>query len=185
MDEIQAIRKLKKGDLTGLGGLVELFQVEAYQIASFILGEPSEAEEIVQAAFLRVVDRIDTFDESRPFRPWFMRIIVNDALKTITRRSKSISLDNEDSEHYVTILQRLDSTTREPEDAIQRKELLDEMRNAIAQLPPGQRAALVMHYYLDLNTSDAAARLGCAPGTFRWYLSTARERLRGMLKSFR
>ena len=185
MDEATAITRLKAGDLSGLQALVEQYQVEATQAASIITGDQAAAEDIVQAAFLRVIDKIGGFDSSRPFRPWFLRIVVNDSIKAGIRLSKQVSLQDDEQAHYEALLQNLDLNDREPEDAVERKELVAEMHEAIARLSPSQRAAIISHYFLGISTSEAARQLGCAPGTLRWHLSTARSRLRTMLASFK
>jgi RNA polymerase sigma-70 factor (ECF subfamily) len=185
MDETKAIAHLKAGDIAGLRALVEMYQVEAVQAASLITGDRAAAEDIVQAAFLRTFQRIQGFDEARPFRPWFLRMVVNEAVKTAARQRRRVSLEEGEDVDYAAALQRLDTTTREPEEAIQRKELVEEMQVALERLSPAQRAAVVMHYFLDLSTAEAAERLNCAPGTLRWHLSVARERLRTLLAAFK
>lgn len=183
MDERKAIAQLRTGNIAGLQKLVELHQVEAVQVACLITGDRASAEDIVQGAFLKVFEKIKGFDDVRPFRPWFLRMVINDAIKTAARQRQRISLD--ENAEYRAIWQRLDDAVREPEEAFQRKQLVEEMRQALDRLSPAQRAAIVMHYFLDLSTAEAADRLNCAPGTFRWHLSAARERLRALLASFK
>ncbi len=185
MDETKAVAQLKTGDITGLRTLVERYQVEAVQAACLITGDRAEAEDIVQTAFLRTFEKIARFDEARPFRPWFLRMVVNDAIKATTRQRRQISLEDGEDADYWAVLKRLDMTTREPEDFVQRKELLEEMQGALDRLSPAQRAAVVLHYFLDLSTAEAANQLNCAPGTLRWHLSVARERLRALLTAFK
>ena len=185
MDEIKAINQLKAGDITGLRTLVELYQVEAVQAAYLITGDRAEAEDIVQTAFLRVYEKIQGFDEARPFRPWFLRMVANDALKAAARQNRRVSLEDDGDATYPAVLQRLEMTTREPEDAAQRDESVAEMRRALARLSPAQRAAVTMHYFLGLSTAEAASQLNSTPGTVRWHLSIARERLRALLAAFK
>jgi len=185
MDEVKAIAQLKAGDIAGLQILVEMYQVEAIQAACLITGDRAMAEDIVQAAFLRAFDKIRGFDETRPFRPWFLRIVVNDAIKAAIRQSHTIPLINDGDADYEHMLQTLDANIREPEDAVEQEELVTEMRQAIARLSPSQRAAVAMHYFLNLSTTEAAEQLNCAPGTIRWHLSVARDRLRILLASFK
>jgi len=185
MDEAIAIAQVKAGNIDGLRALVELYQAEAVQAAYLITGDRAAAEDVVQTAFLRAFEKIDGFDTSRPFRPWFLRVVVNDALKVAARQRRHISLEGEQHAEYQALVQRLDTTRREPEEAIQRKELLEEVRQALDRLSPRQRAAIVMHYFLGLNTAEMADQLRCASGTVRWHLSVARDRLRILLASFR
>jgi RNA polymerase sigma-70 factor (ECF subfamily) len=66
--------------------LVMQYQVQAVRVANMIVHDRSRAEDIVQGVFIRVYRQIDTFDASRPFRPWFIRLVVNEALRVTTGR---------------------------------------------------------------------------------------------------
>lgn len=83
MDETQAVRSLKQGNLDGLETLVQNHQVKAVRAAYLILGDRGLAQEVVQKAFIKIAGRIDQFDERYPFAPWFYRIVVNDARKRL------------------------------------------------------------------------------------------------------
>ncbi len=185
MDEAQAITQLKAGDISGLQMLVETYQIEAIQAACLITGDRATAEDVVQDAFLRAFDKIQGFDETRPFRPWFVRMVVNDSIKAAIQQSRQISLKDDGEADYKTVLQKLTEYIREPEDAFEQKELVTEMRQAIARLSPSQRAAVVLHYFLNMSTAESAGQLNCAPGTLRWHLSMARARLRSLLASLK
>ena len=185
MDEAEAIAQLKAGDISGLQILVETYQIEAIQAACLITGDWAMAEDVVQAAFLRAFDKIRGFDETRPFRPWFVRMVVNDSIKAAIRQSRQISLKDGENADYEVVLQKLTEYSREPEDAVEQKELVTEMRQAIARLSPSQRAAVVLHYFLNMSTAESADKLNCAPETLRWHLSIARARLRSLLTSFK
>jgi RNA polymerase sigma factor (sigma-70 family) len=86
MDEQEAVRRLKKGDSRGLECLVLAHQVRAIRTAYLITGDRGLAEEVVQEAFLRAYRSIGTFDPKRPFEPWFLRSVVNAAVR-LARRS--------------------------------------------------------------------------------------------------
>src|SRR3954452_14569352 len=83
MDEREAIARLAGGDISGLELLVSRYQVQAVRAAYLVCRDSALAEDIVQSAFLRAYSHIDQFDPTRPFGPWFMKIVVNDALKAL------------------------------------------------------------------------------------------------------
>lgn len=89
MDEPQAIARIKRGDLDGLEMLVRCYQAKAVQAAFLIVRDRLMAEDVVQAAFLKAVERIDQFDDSRPFGPWFLRSVVNAAIDA-SRQQKGL-----------------------------------------------------------------------------------------------
>jgi len=90
-----AVEKLRRGDITGLTVLVEAYQIRALRAAFLITQDKPVAEDIVQSAFVRVYERIVQYDITRPFAPWFLRGVVNDALSWARKTSRHVSLDAE------------------------------------------------------------------------------------------
>src|SRR2546427_978208 len=93
VDEHEAIRRLKQHDLRGLESLVHDHQLEAVRVAMLVTRDRALAEDVVQSSFVRVCEKIGQFDEGRPFRPWFLRIVTNAALKGVTRGRRDISYE--------------------------------------------------------------------------------------------
>jgi RNA polymerase sigma-70 factor (ECF subfamily) len=181
MDEREAITQLKAGNVAGLRILIERYQVQAVQTAVLITQDRASAEDIVQNAFLRSFERAELFDPARPFRPWFLRIVINDALKVAAQQKRSPSLSDQ---AYETLVEKLEATTDEPEDVVQRNELREAIRDALQQLSPQQRAVIVQRYYLGLSEKEMSSTLKVAPGTVKWHLNQARERLQTLLFNF-
>jgi RNA polymerase sigma-70 factor (ECF subfamily) len=98
MDEKQAIQRLKQGDIGGLEFLVARHQVKAMRAAYLITRDLGLAEEVVQESFLRAFHAIRGFDESRPFEPWLLRIVVNASVKVIQRSARQIPVGEEEDE---------------------------------------------------------------------------------------
>ena len=96
MEDRIAISRIKQGDLNGLETLVNRYQVQAVHAAYMIVYDRALAEDVAQAAFVKVVEHIHQFDEERPFAPWFFRIVVNDALKLAQKQKRNISLEDLD-----------------------------------------------------------------------------------------
>jgi len=184
MNEADAIAQMKAGNIAGLKILIETYQVQAVQAAVLITQDRAAAEDIVQDAFLRSYERIIQFDPSRKFRPWFLQMVINDALKAANKQKRHVSLDIDEDWSYQKIIDKLDATTDEPEDLVQRNELSEVIREAINHLSPRQRAVIVQRYYLGLSEREMSETLDCAPGTIKWYLNTARERLKALLMPF-
>ena len=93
MDEHEAIRRLKQHDLRGLESLVHDHQLEAVRVAMLVTRDRALAEDVVQSSFVRVCEKIGQYDERRTFRPWFLRIVTNAALKAVTRGRRDISYE--------------------------------------------------------------------------------------------
>jgi RNA polymerase sigma-70 factor (ECF subfamily) len=180
MEESKAIALLRRRDVGGLEPLVRKYQAQAVQAAYLITHDRPLAEDVVQTAFLRVLDRIDGYDVNRPFRPWFMRIVVNAAIDT-ARRAARTPFDSNDNLPDSALLELVPDPAPGPEDAAVSSELRQAMHSALDVLPPAQRAAIVMRYYLGLDEAEMAGEMAVPEGTVKWRLHAARVRLRGLL----
>lgn len=176
MDDIQAIRRLKRGDISGLKALVERYQVKAARTAYLITRDLAAADDVMQGAFLRAYKNIHSFDASRPFEPWLTKIVVNLALKAV-KTTEVESLEEDIIEETVP------DETSDPALVIEDHELEAMVRTALDQLPPKQRAVIVLYYYLDYSESDIAAALERPLGTVRWQLQTGKKRLKTLLRN--
>ncbi len=183
MEDHTAISLLKNGDLAGLESLVANYQVKALHTAQLILRDRILAEEVVQTAFIRCAERIRQFDENRPFAPWFLRIVANDALKMAQRQKKTISLDEEADDEVSRFALWLIDPQPNPEISVEIKESAEVIRSALERLTPEQRTVVVMRYFLDLNESEMSAQLKRPVSTIKWWLREARLRLRNLLRS--
>ena len=90
MDEQQAIQRLKRGDIGGLEIFVNVYQVRAVRTAYLITRDVALAEDVVQDAFLQTYRSIRHFDQDRPFGPWFMRSVVNAAVKAAQKTARQV-----------------------------------------------------------------------------------------------
>jgi RNA polymerase sigma-70 factor (sigma-E family) len=113
-------------------------------LARLITGSAAVAPDVVQDAFLRVHDRLDTIDNPAGY---LRRVVVN-LSRDWLRRAERERL------HRASLV-----------DASQLPPDLDEMWVALAQLPERRRTALVLRYYEDLRIEDVADALGCRVGT--------------------
>ncbi len=180
MDESEAISRLQQGDIGGLEGLVLLHQTKALRVAFLITRDHALAEDVVQSAFLRVYDRIHQFDATRPFAPWFMRCVANDALKAAARRDRHLPLETEDAAQSI----ELTSPDLSLDEILESSEVSAAVAATLDRLPPAQRTAIVLRYYLDMSDTEMSERLDCATGTVRWRLSVARQRMRQLLPAW-
>ncbi len=159
------------------------YQVPATRAADVIVRDRALADDIVQTAFLRVYERIGQFDASRPFAPWFLRIVVNDALKAASRRERHVSLEARIGGE-ICLGDLLPDPAPGPVDAAEKAELCNAVWAAVGKLTPAQRSAIAQRYYLGLSEAEIADELKVLPGTVRWRLHKAKERLRTLLRPF-
>ncbi len=181
MDELQAIRRLKMGDVGGLEYLVARYQVRAARAAFLITHDDLLTEDIVQETFVRFYHRASQFDERRPFGPYFMQCIVNAARNAIEKESRHIPFSAVDEEQFESLLAHAASA----EDLVERGQRNQELLAALEKLSPRQRAVIVRRCYLEMSEQETAQELDIAPGTVKWLLNAARTKLRSWLGSER
>lgn len=178
LDEKEAIRRLKRGDIGGLEALVGRYQVKAVRTAYLITRDPALAEDVVQDCFVRAFHSISGFDISRPFEPWFMRSVVNAAVKSLQRSARQVEVGDEADE---SIFAELARQVESVEMQVESSEIQEQLWDAMQRLSPRQRAVIVQRYFLEMSEKEMAEAGGSSVGTVKWMLNAARERLRSLL----
>lgn len=175
-DDLVAVKQLRNGDIKGLETLVYFYQVKAMRAAFLILRDEQLAEDVVQDTFLRLFKHIHRFDERRPFGPYLLRSVVNAALDAAQRESKQEQVSDQ-----LEIIERLLQHAMTVEAQAEFNTVKHDIHRALEAISPRQRAAVVMRYYLGMSEKDMAEILNVRPGTVKWLLNAARERLRIIL----
>ncbi len=141
-----------------------------YRTAYLLLGDPAEAEDLVQTTLAKTYaawPKVRDVDAA----PGFARtVLVNTASSWFRRRSWR-------NERPTAELPDLVDARHHDHDPSDRPALMD----ALAGLPPRQRAVVVLRYYEDLSVAQAAAALGVTEGTVKSQTSDALARLRTLL----
>jgi len=178
MDDVQAIRCLKRGDISGLETLVIRYQVQAIETAFLVTQDEAAAQDVVQDVFIHIYQGIQRFDEGRPFKPYLLRSVVHAALDAVEKRARWVPYaSDQETEELGWMITRAASVENEVEFA----QMIQEIQSALVKLPVRQRAVLVQRYYLDMSEKEMAVSMEAAPGTIKWLLYTARTRLRTLL----
>ncbi|MCU0481906.1 MAG: RNA polymerase sigma factor, partial [Anaerolineae bacterium] len=153
MDDKQAIAHIKRKNMQGLAHLVATYQHQALRAADVITRDIRLAEDIVQGAFIKVYQRIDQYDTSRPFKAWFIKMVVNDALKAVTRR-QTVSLD--DDADKIALGDMLPADESDPLSIISEAEDRATIEKALDELPPDLRAVIMLKYFLEYSEDEIA-----------------------------
>ncbi|MBA7603169.1 ECF RNA polymerase sigma factor SigE [subsurface metagenome] len=178
MEEDELIKRAKEGDLDCFNQLVERYQREVYNLSLRILGNASAAEDASQDTFLSAFRGIGKF-RGGSFRAWLYRIAANacrDQLRLLRRRPAT-STDSLPLE--------LESDQPSPEDFAMRRELGEEIKRALAALPPDQRLAVILRDIEGLDYGEIAQVTGRSLGTVKSRINRGRARLRHHLEQRR
>ena len=179
MDERAAVDRLKRGDVGGLEALVNRYHTRAARAAYLVVRDRALAEDVAQGAFVRAYERIGGFDADRPFGPWFMKVVLNEAIEVARRRERVASREVGDAEE---VLARLADPGAGPHRLAEAEEARRRVWRALEELPPVQRAAIVQRYYLGMSEAEMSERGESPPGTIKRRLHDARKGLSKLLR---
>ncbi len=171
----ELIFRFKNGDKIAYAELYQKYIRYAFGIALLLLKDSSTAADVCQEAFIKVYQNIQSFKDGNQFKPWFYRILVNEAMR-LTRRIMCLPKPIEKIPDIPS------STFSEPQNVIITREQADEIRQAINKLPVKLKVPIILRYYADLTEEEIAATLKIPPGTVKSRLSRGRDRLRRFLK---
>ncbi len=176
MNDQREMERLSQGDIAALGTLVNRYQTKALRAAYLVTHDFALAEDVVSSAFLRVFEQAQKYDPDRPFGPWFYRIVVNSAIDCVRHRGRTTTLEQSET-------RRREDTSTNPEATAVLNEERRAVRDALAQLTPPQRGAVVMRYFLELSETEMVERTGRSRGTVKRHLHDARVRLKQLLNA--
>lgn len=182
MEDFNAIMRLKRGDMNGLESLVKKYQQDAIYAAYLMLQDQALAEDIVQTTFLRIYQRIEYFDENRPFKPYLLKSVTNEAIQYLRRSNRFISLEDEVGGQPLAEILPADEPY--PEDETEQAELREAVKSALQKLPLEQQATVILTYFHDLTVKEVAEATEVTAGTVKWRLHTARKQLGVLLRQF-
>lgn len=157
------------GDREAFGALVQRYQAAVRRLTRAVTGDAHDADDAAQDAFLSALDRLETYDPSRPFGPWLMRIATNAAIDLVRRRAvrRADVLD-----------ERAPSRTPSPASDAEGAEVHAKLVAALGALPERQRVAVTLFDVEGYSHAEIAAVLQIPEGTVRSDVFHARRALR-------
>lgn len=184
IDESELVAQLRAGRSSAYAALMRRNNQRLYRLARGVLGDDAEAEEAVQAGYVRAFTHIDSFKGEASVSTWLARIVLNEAMTRQRRRRPTVDIDNVSE-------QALDSdaepaaigTRREPspEQALARREISRAIERAVDALPAGFRAVFILRAIEQLSIEETATSLGIPEETVKTRLHRANKLLRATL----
>ena len=163
--------RILEGDPEAFGELLARTEPRILGLAWRILGDRDLARDAAQETYLRVFRSLGSYRREEPFEPWMVRIAVN-ICYDLARKRGPIPVAPEALEALVH-----DQGPHPADEAILLRQRRDLIRRALAGLPPGERAALVLRDLEGYSTEEAARILGVRPVTVRSQAASARAKL--------
>lgn len=162
--------------------IVEQHSSRVYRLAYHLTGNQHDAEDLTQDVFVRVFNSLSQYKPGT-FEGWLHRITTNLFLDRMRRKSRIRFDFMADDDASVATSDSFDREERsgQPEEAFEMAHLGADIIEALGDLPPEYRAAVVLADIEGLSYEEIAATLGIKLGTVRSRLSRARARLRDSL----
>lgn len=187
LDDLTLVNRSLKGDFDAFSQIVLRYQDRAHRLAWSMMRDESDAQDVVQEAFLNIYRKLDTFQGNAQFSSWVYRVVVNAALMRLRKRhsQKEISLDeiptsvNVD-EFSVGVPQwrfRSDQT-------LENLELRNQILNAIDELDPKYQVVFVLKEVEGLSLQEISDTLEISLPAVKSRLHRARIFLQSSLERY-
>jgi RNA polymerase sigma-70 factor, ECF subfamily len=167
-DDAALVEACRRGERRALEALYHRYKRRVFGLVTRIVG-PADAEEVAQEVFVRIFRGLSRFRGDSQLSTWIYRLSVNASLSHVTRRPR-----HEGDEEALANLPAPEASGSDPS-------MSQRLERALALLPAGYRAVLVLHDIHGMNHDEVAEILGCHVGTSKSQLHKARARMRDLL----
>ena len=167
-EEQKLIRASQTGDASAFESLVRQYQKMIHSLAFRMSGSWADAQDLAQETFIQAYRQLGNFRGESQFSSWLYRIAVNQCINAGKRTQRQAKRN---SEWKAQVIQPADDA-----------EISQRVQEALQQLNPKQRVAVVLTTYEGHNHGAAAKIMGCSETTVSWYLFSARAKLKSLLR---
>lgn len=176
LDDDHLVTRAKAGRLDAFEELVRRHRTTVYRIALRMLGDEGEAEDATQEAFVQAWRGLAGFRSDARFSTWIHRIVTNRCLNLLRARKPAEPLPE---------VEAAAPPARAPERVAEVNWQLHDLKQAIDQLTPEQRAPLVLHDLEGHHYDEIAAMLDISVAAVKSRLHRARLRLLDAMRQWR
>jgi RNA polymerase sigma-70 factor (ECF subfamily) len=178
MSDTGLLQRYAAGEEGAFQELIGEYKDSVYAFLSTFLNRSDLVDDVFQETFIQLYVSRDTFDLSRPLRPWLFMIAANKA-KDALRRRQRINFTNlgsmfDSDEHSIDdVLNTLDADTHMPHDDLIKDETAGAVKQVISRMPAKLRKILILAYFHKFSYAEIARILGIPIGTVKSRLHTA------------
>ena len=175
------VKKAQNNNLAAFEELVNIYQNKVFVLCVRLAGNPDDAQDIAQEAFIKAYRSIGNFRNEADFGTWLHRITVNVWLNYKRKNGgrQILSLDEpypvEDGD---SMRREVAAPDGDPLRELEEKEFRGLVRVALDNLSEEQRAVLVLREIEGYSYEEVSRMLGCSMGTVKSRLNRAREMMR-------
>lgn len=183
VSQAEFIKELKAGSEAAFGRLIEENQKKVYRIALSFVKNPTDAEDIAQEVFIRIYTSIGSFKGNSSLSTWIYKITYNLSLDFLKRNNRKLkttkTLDDPEDTEIITLAGEKFIPEKEYED----KELKEDLKKALNELPDDQRQLIELKDVHGFSYEEIMEMTGLKDGTMKSRLNRARASLRKSLQS--
>lgn len=179
--------RVKRGDMRAFAELVDKYKRPIINFVARMLGDETEAEDLAQTVFVQVYRSARRYRESAKFSTWLYTIARNFCLNELRRRARHPAEPLEAAypgQEKQPAHQPEDVRATGPVAALLQTELEEKIEQALAELPPNQRMAILLCRDQQLSYEEIAVILGCSLSATKSLIFRARAVLRARLKPY-
>jgi RNA polymerase sigma-70 factor, ECF subfamily len=177
----EVVHRVKAGDTALYEILMRRYNQRLYRVARAILRDDTEAEDVMQAAYVRAYQYLGQFKGRAPFAIWLTRIAVHEALGRLRQRGRNMQFDDTDPDGDASM--NLADTSLDPEQSATHNELGQLLDEAVLALPDAYRAVVMMRDIEEMDTAETAAALELTEQNVKVRLHRGHAMMRGWLFS--
>lgn len=183
LEEMDIIHRILSGDTQLFELLVNENQKAVYNLALRMTGSQQDARDASQEAFIKAYRSLSSFRGDSKFSVWLYRLTTNACLDLLRQRSRraEVSLTESADEDDEPIQMPVPDERFCPETELEKKELREAVRHAIAKLPPDFRQALLLREISGLSYEEIGLALQLEAGTVKSRIFRARKKLAQLL----
>jgi RNA polymerase sigma-70 factor, ECF subfamily len=168
--ERELVESCQRGEREAFRALFELYRDKVYSIALRYTNDESSAMDIAQDTFLKLFSSIRDFRGAARLESWLYRLVVNSCLDQKRRKRRFLPFADR-------LVEDLRFTGESALHTLLQQEFSEQVRSAVAVLPPEQRIVIVLRYTEGLSYEEIAEALGCSKGTVASRLNRAHSTL--------
>ena len=165
------VRQCLAGDTRAFDALVRKYHKPLYHLALRMVRDRDDAMDIVQGVFVKVYQKLDSFDDRHEFFSWIYRITINESINFANRAKRSEEYQSGET----AVLQPSQEAARSA------AALSDQIGDAISMLKLDYRMVIVLKHYNDFSYQEMADMLGIPEKTVKSRLFSARQQLKEIL----
>jgi RNA polymerase sigma-70 factor (ECF subfamily) len=180
--DMQLVRRALAREGDAFRTIMKTNNQRLYRIARGVVRNDSEAEDIVQEAYVRAFAHLDAFRGTSSLSTWLSRIVINEALGRLRKRRRTAARAVQDAQpRQAEIIQFPLNTSDDPERTMAQRQILQLVERATDNLPHVYRTVFVARVIEGLSIDDTAELLGVRPETVKSRLHRARVLVRKAL----